>query len=245
MCKSFAKVHGSHVARTTSWLPIWRTRAGPPSSSNPWHKQYAKSRDKQIAHDKHQANRPGSASWSQTVHWHLRGLFGKHRSYRNSVSSPCGLQTDQLTTWNFRDISWLTQRTLTGRVFELVHNLDSTANSKSNFRENYARKDWPFPAAKAATMSVKSAYLLIMDCASSQFPTFKANCLRCQWQGTLITNNYNYLQLLYLLLHLISHLIITYHYSNSFLDLTSATGLFLQRARHESFKWLRFKRRNN
>lgn len=44
---------------------------------------------------KHQANRPGSASWSQTVHWHLRGPFGKHRSYRNSVSSPCDLQTDQ------------------------------------------------------------------------------------------------------------------------------------------------------
>lgn len=95
MCKSFAKARGSHVAQTTSWLPIWRTRAGPPSSSNPWHKHYAS----RWHHDHHDnqanLNRPGSASWSQTVHWHLRGPFGKHQSYRNSVSSPCDLQTDQ------------------------------------------------------------------------------------------------------------------------------------------------------
>lgn len=52
-----------------------------------------------VHHDHHDnqanLNRPGSASWSQTVHWHLRGPFGKHQSYRNSVSSPCDLQTDQ------------------------------------------------------------------------------------------------------------------------------------------------------
>ena len=202
MCKSFAKARGSHVAQTTSWLPIWRTRAGPPSSSNPWHKHYT-SRD---------GDHTSWSSWQTHTNTRQTGLVVPVdlklsigifvvRLVNTEVT---GIQCLHLaisklikTIWNFRDISWSTQQILTRKVFKLVHNLDSidsTANSKPNFRENMRKL-----CSQGLTLSSSQG---CNDVGQERISSHHGLCIISvpdiqgtlssfdnEWQRTLITNN--------------------------------------------------------
>lgn len=203
MCKSFAKARGSHVAQTTSWLPIWRTRAGPPSSSNPWHKRY-----------QHYLCQPWWRSYIMIIMTNTRqtglvvpvdlklsiGIFVVRLVNTEVTGIQClHLAISKLikTIWNFRDISWSTQQILTRKAFKLVHNLDSidsTANSKSNFRENMRKL-----CSQGLTLSSSQG---CNDVGQERISSHHGLCIISvpdiqgtlssfdnEWQRTLITNN--------------------------------------------------------